>query len=224
MCAAVASAAEAAFRDRRADASRRRLCDPSLPARMPPRDAWRHDCPLAPVPARILRPAASELAYRRLGAQKPVVRGGGATGTQDPRRRPRLALLDPLHILVAKAQMVADLVDQHVPNNGGEVFAGFAPIVEDRPAVEKHHVDLGSWIGDALMWQRDPAIQAQDVERAFELHRLLGLFVGKFLDAYHQRAEMRRKFARDGFERTRGQRLDIAERGGAACGHRDILA
>src|ERR1700723_2806957 len=141
-----------------------------------------------------------------------------------PASAPSSALLDPLHVLVAKAQMVADLVDQHVPNNGGEVFAGFAPIVEDRPAVEKHHVDLGSWIGDALMWQRDPAIQAQDVERAFELHRLLGLFVGKFLFGYHQPAEMRRKFARDGFERMRGQRLDIAERGGAACGHRDILA
>src|SRR6516164_7750488 len=42
---------------------------------------------------------------------------------------------DALPVLVAEAEMMADLVDQHVADNAGKVLAGLAPIIEDRPRV-----------------------------------------------------------------------------------------
>ena len=47
--------------------------------------------------------------------------------------------------------MVADLVGQHVANDAGEVLAGLAPIVVDRPALEEVHVEIGPRIVDALV-------------------------------------------------------------------------
>ena len=63
-----------------------------------------------------------------------------------------------------------------------------------------------------LSRQRDAAIEAEDVERAVEPHRLFGLFVGEFLDADHDRSEMLLEPARDRVERAPRQRLDIGER------------
>ena len=38
--------------------------------------------------------------------------------------------------------MMADLVDQHVAYDDVERLAGLAPEIEERPAIEKDHVDL----------------------------------------------------------------------------------
>ncbi len=38
--------------------------------------------------------------------------------------------------------MMADLVDEDVTHDMREILAGLAPIVEDRTAVEKDHVDI----------------------------------------------------------------------------------
>src|SRR6202034_830464 len=97
--------------------------------------------------------------------------------------------LDPLHVVVAEAEMVTDLMDQDMPHQRGEAFSGLAPIIEDGSTVEKHHVGLGSRVGDALLRQRDTAIKPQNIEGAFELHLLLGLGIGKFLDTQDQRSE-----------------------------------
>ena len=59
--------------------------------------------------------------------------------------------LDARHVLVAEAEMVADLVDQHVANDAGQLLAGLAPIIEDRPAIEEHHVEIGPRIANALV-------------------------------------------------------------------------
>ena len=47
---------------------------------------------------------------------------------------------DCLHVGVGKAEMVADLMDQHVGNDGAERVLMLTPIVEDWPAVEPDHV------------------------------------------------------------------------------------
>src|SRR5580704_12377800 len=89
-----------------------------------------------------------------------------------PRLLPRSAdlasalALDPLHILVAEAEMVTDLVDHHVAHQFEQVLAAVAPVIEDRPAVEIDRVRMRQRIADALMRQRDAAIEAQEVERA----------------------------------------------------------
>src|SRR6185369_16901139 len=52
---------------------------------------------------------------------------------------------DRFHVVVAHAEVMADLVDQHVPHDMRQVFVRFAPIVEDRAAVEEDAVDV---VGD----------------------------------------------------------------------------
>jgi hypothetical protein len=46
-------------------------------------------------------------------------------------------LFYPLHVLVRQAEMVADLVDQDMADDVFQIFAGLAPVVQDRPAVER---------------------------------------------------------------------------------------
>ena len=73
--------------------------------------------------------------------------------------------------------------------------------------------ELGPRIADALVGQGDAAIEPQQVERAVELHRLLGLGVGKILDPDHHRPQMPLEPARQRGEGAGGQRLDLGERG-----------
>src|SRR5258708_8845942 len=74
--------------------------------------------------------------------------------------------LDALHVVVAEAEMVADLVDEHVAHEVVEVLAGLAPVVEDGAAVEKDDVGLGACVHHARAPQRDAAIAATHGERA----------------------------------------------------------
>src|SRR5438067_9443716 len=68
--------------------------------------------------------------------------------------------LDPLHVLVAEPEMVADLVDQHVAHQVAQVFAALAPVIEDRAAIEKDHVEVRPRIADALVRQGNAPIEA----------------------------------------------------------------
>src|SRR6516165_2431968 len=82
--------------------------------------------------------------------------------------------LDPRHLLVAEAEMMADLVDQHMTHEAREILPGLAPVVEDRPAVEKDHVELRPRIARALPGQGDAAVETEDVEWALQRHFRLG--------------------------------------------------
>src|SRR6266404_567683 len=84
--------------------------------------------------------------------------------------------------------------------------------LEDRPAVQKNHVEVGSRVADALVRQGDAAVEAENVEGAVETHGLLGLFVGEFLDPDHDRSQMSLQPTRDGVEGMPRQLLDIGER------------
>src|SRR5258708_32254091 len=120
--------------------------------------------------------------------------------------------LDALHVVVAEAEMVADLVDEDVAHEVVEILAGLAPVIEDGSAVEKDDVGLGARVHHALARQRDAAIEAADVERAVQLHLLLGLGVGKFLDANDDAPEMPLQRRRYGGQPALGQRLDVGPR------------
>src|SRR5437764_12916405 len=78
MRALMACAAAAAFPRCRADAARRVLRDPVLPARQKAAIDDGHPVALARVSAGLFRSAASELADHRLGAYKLVVHDGAA--------------------------------------------------------------------------------------------------------------------------------------------------
>src|SRR5262249_3029689 len=100
-----------------------------------------------------------------------------------------------------------------------EVLAGLAPKVEDRPAVQKHHVEIRPRVADAFMRQGYAAVEAENVERAIEAHRLLGLSVGEFLDPDHDRSQMHVQAARNGGESALRQLLDIGKRWRQMLGH-----
>src|SRR5260370_36111422 len=100
---------------------------------------------------------------------------------------PLSRILDPFHVGIAEPEMMADFVDQHVADDSEQIVARLAPVIEDRAAVEKDHVDRGQRIADALQRQRDAAIEPEQVERAVEPHRPLSLAVWKSLDADHPR-------------------------------------
>src|SRR5215467_1396272 len=68
-------------------------------------------------------------------------RGGVVYRERGPNPRPNWAGLvrsrfDRLHIVVRKAEMVADLVDQHVTDDTAECLLMFRPVVQDRPPIE----------------------------------------------------------------------------------------
>src|SRR5262245_29637829 len=50
------------------------------------------------------------------------------------------ARLDRRHVVVGEAEMVADLVHQHVGDDGTKRLVVLGPVVEDRPPVEPDHV------------------------------------------------------------------------------------
>src|SRR5437016_1837826 len=51
----------------------------------------------------------------------------------------RHARLERLHVVVGEAEMVADLVHQHMGDDRAQRLVVLGPVVEDRPAVEPHH-------------------------------------------------------------------------------------
>src|SRR5258708_31327861 len=108
--------------------------------------------------------------------------------------------------------MVADLVDEDMAHEVVEILAGLAPVIEDGAAVEKDDVGLGACVHHALARQRDAAIEAENVERAVELHLLLGLGIGKFLDANDDAPEMPLQRRRYGGQPALGQRLEVGQR------------
>src|SRR5580700_6913679 len=113
--------------------------------------------------------------------------------------------------------MMADLVDYHVAYQIEQVLAAVAPVIEDRPAVEIDRVHMRQRIADALMRQCDAAIESQQVERAVEPHRPLGLLVGEFLDPNDDLAEMLSDAAWDRRQGARREGFQIGERGWSLC-------
>src|SRR5262245_63787577 len=69
--------------------------------------------------------------------------------------------LDPLHVVVGEAEMVADLVNEDVAHQVSQVLAGFAPVVQQRAAVEEDHVDIGDDVGHAFARKVDAAIETE---------------------------------------------------------------
>src|SRR5258708_37075844 len=124
---------------------------------------------------------------------------------------------DVLHVVVAEAEMMADLVDEDMAHDVGEILAGLAPVIEDRPAIEKDHVDIRRDRRDALMRQGDAAIEAEYVERALQPHLVLGLLVGGTVDADDDRAEMALQLVGNRRQRALRHCLEI---GKTRWGHR----
>jgi hypothetical protein len=65
-----------------------------------------------------------------------------ASGRGPLARRDRRSIgvrFDRLHVGVGQAEMMADLMDQHMGDDGTERLLMVAPVVEDRPAIQPDH-------------------------------------------------------------------------------------
>src|SRR6185437_7829805 len=74
---------------------------------------------------------------------------------------------------------------------------------------EEDHIDVVARGEDALLRYRHAAVKAQEIKRGFEVHLLLGLLIGEFLDADHDGTHMPPQFLWYSGERLLRQALDI---------------
>jgi hypothetical protein len=93
-----------------------------------------------------------------------------------------LFLFQLCHILIRKAKMVADFVEEDVADNGIEGLAAFAPVVEDRAAVEVNTVGQAPDIGDAALGQGNALIKAQQIVRRIQIHHLGYVIIREILN------------------------------------------
>ncbi|NDH64172.1 MAG: DUF1254 domain-containing protein, partial [Alphaproteobacteria bacterium] len=122
-------------------------------------------------------------------------------------------LFDRFHVVVAQAEVMADLVDQHMPHDMRQVFAGLAPIVEDRAAIEEDAVDVVGDVAGTALHHRDALVEAEQIERRVEFHLLLDLVGRKVVDLDSHVADMPAKLLGNRGQRLGGDRLEILQAG-----------
>jgi hypothetical protein len=57
------------------------------------------------------------------------------TAQEESQRRSAGIRLNRLHVVIGQAEMMADLMDQHMGDDGAQRLFMIAPVIEDRPAV-----------------------------------------------------------------------------------------
>src|SRR5580704_5731705 len=88
-------------------------------------------------------------------------------------------LLDRRHVGVAQAEMMADLVNEHMLDDIAQRVLVLGPVIEDRPAVEPDHVRHLPGGAFRAERQADPLEQAEQVELALRLHLVKHLVAWK---------------------------------------------
>src|SRR3954453_17918535 len=91
--------------------------------------------------------------------------------------------LDRFHIAIGQAEMMADLVDQHVADDIAQRVLVFGQIIQDRPAVQPDHIRQPRDVLIAAKRQADALKQAEQVELALRFHVLQHLIGRKIVDA-----------------------------------------
>ena len=117
-----------------------------------------------------------------------------------------------IHIVIGEAEMMADFVNQGIADEGLEIFAGLAPVIEQGTAIEEDAVDVLGRVADAFLIEGNPMIEAEQIERALELHFGLGFGVGKFLDQDNHIVQMAAQAQGYAVERALGYGVNV--RGG----------
>src|SRR3954462_5495002 len=123
--------------------------------------------------------------------------GAGLAETGEPRKP--YAVLRPLgrpasiggpfdvfHVLIRHAEVMADLVHQHMRDDRAERLVMLRPVIEDRTPVEPDHVRHVCRRAFGAKWQPDTLKQAEDVELALQAHGVEGVVGGKIVDPDHQ--------------------------------------
>jgi hypothetical protein len=116
---------------------------------------------------------------------------------------------DAFHVVVAEAEVVADLVDEHVAYHIRQVLAGYRRVVEDRSTIERDDIGIRRRIGGAAARAGNTMVEAEEMIGAPEAETRAGLFVGKLLDPDQDAIKMSPEGRRNCGERTVREPLDI---------------
>src|SRR3954471_22747158 len=92
---------------------------------------------------------------------------------------------DVFHVLIRHAEVMADLVHQHMRDDRAERLVMLRPVIEDRTPVEPDHVRHVCRRAFGAKWQPDTLKQAEDVELALQAHGVEDVVGGKIVDPDH---------------------------------------
>src|SRR5436305_14528049 len=108
---------------------------------------------------------------------------------------------------------MADLVDEHMGDDGAERLAMRRPVVENGPAIEKDHIGQAAGLPQGFGVRKPHALEkTQEIELALGLHLIQHLVSGKIFDADDELAAQRTEPLGKTREGLGSKRLDIAER------------
>lgn len=109
--------------------------------------------------------------------------------------------------------MMADFMHENMSDDGVERLFVFRPEVEDRAAVEPHHVwKLSGHRGRLGLGAAAAAKQAQQVEFARAVHLVERFIVGKILDADHNAVTEAAEVFRQGGESRLRHEVEVGDR------------
>ena len=77
-----------------------------------------------------------------------------------------------MHVGVGQAEMMADLMHQDMGDDLPKRVLVLGPIVEDRAAVEEHHLWERGRVHDALPGEIDAVIKTEQIEGRLDVHRV----------------------------------------------------
>ena len=134
-------------------------------------------------------------------------------------------ILQRMHILIAQAEMMADLVDQDVADQMLERLALLAPFGKDGLAEQADPIGQCSAGLDAALADRNALIDAGQVKRMVDPHFPEQLVVGKFVDLQDDMGEMRRKWIGQCHDRIARDGLNfLGRRGVVEASRHGLLA
>ena len=107
--------------------------------------------------------------------------------------------------------MVPDLMDQDMPDDVTQVFAGLAPIVENRPSVEEDPVEVGRTGQYSGFSERNTGIKAKNLERIFGAKFVQHVLFGEVGDHKCHVACVNAQDFRDRPERISGEGANIVD-------------
>src|SRR5690606_24268779 len=129
-------------------------------------------------------------------------------------RLPRRLRLERFHVSVGKAEVVADLMDQHVGDDGPQRLLVLGPVVEDGAAIEPDLVgQLARRLGHAELRAPQAAEEAQQIELGFDAKLVERLVIGELGDGAGNPLRQAPERLRQALEGVARDRLELVEGG-----------
>ena len=107
---------------------------------------------------------------------------------------------------------MSDLMNENMGHDRAQCFMMVGPIIEDRPAVQEHHVGKLSRPATALLRESHALEQAHEFERILDAESVENIVGRQVLDPDHHIRRERLEFIRQPVEGTAGERIDLFDR------------